>query len=80
MFLPDNYIWQILSYLILTSVKISYVAIYLPFDIEILNFKEIFNESLVAIAGYPLLIYSDWAMNEQSRTAGGWFVVSIILL
>ena len=54
------------------------MAIYKPFDSKFLNYKEVLNEMLVALAAYPLWLYSDWANNEEDKVFGGWFLISII--
>lgn len=54
--------------------------IYKPSNEGIINTKEIINEFLVLIAIYPLLIFSDWAPDNETRNAGGWFLSCIIFI
>ena len=69
---------QVLCHLTLTSVVICYVALNKPFEDRYLNSKEIANETLIALACYPLWIYSDWVSNERDRIFAGWALIGII--
>ena len=48
----------------LTFLKIVYVGHSKPFESPKLNFKEMFNEWLIALAAYPLWVFTDWANKE----------------
>ena len=67
MFLPGKFLQQILWHLALTSVVVLYVALNGPFENHSLNSKEIVNELMVALAAYPILMFSGWANREREK-------------
>ena len=64
----------------MTTAFIMYLTVYKPSTERHLNTKEIVNEFLVAMAIYPLLLFSKWSLNSGQRNAGGWFLSCIIFI
>ena len=61
-----------------------YVLYYLsqagPWVDDLVRFQEITNEMMVLLATYPLLYFTPWVQNLDSRLRAGWLVVGCILL
>ena len=64
----------------LTSIKVNYLAHINPYESRQLNLKEIVNEILIALAAYPLWMYTDWANEEKDRIYAGWLMIGAIML
>ena len=78
--MPNKFLIQVISYAELTTAFIMYLTVYKPSTERHLNTKEIDNEFLVAMAIYPLLLFSNWSLNSWQRNAGGWFLSCIIFI
>ena len=78
--LPGNTLSQILTTMISTMVVIAYVSGIRPHARASINNQEIINEITVLIASYPLLIFTSWVWDMDSRVNAGWFLIACILL
>ena len=61
-------------------VVIAYVAGIQPHTNTAVNNQEIINEIIVLISTYPLLFFTEWVWDMDSRLNAGWFLVACILL
>ena len=61
-------------------VVIAYVAGVRPHARSFINDQEIINEVTVLIASYPLLCFTNWVWDMNTRLNAGWFLVACILL
>ena len=71
---------QILTSMISTMVVIAYIAGVRPHVSPSVNNQEIINEITVLIATYPLLFFTKWVWDMDTRLNAGWFLVACILL
>ena len=63
-----------------TTAVICYLITYKPFVSPLQNFKETFNEVLIAIAAYPLWMYSDWLYGDATRIYASWTMLGILCI
>ena len=66
--------------MISTMVVIAYVAGIRPHARAAINYQEIINEITVLIASYPLLIFTNWVWDMDTRVNAGWFLIACIML
>ena len=78
--LPGNTLSQILTTMISTMVVIAYVSGIRPHARATINNQEIINEITVLIASYPLLIFTNWVWDMDTRVNAGWFLIACIML
>ena len=57
-----------------------YMSMAGPYNDNLVRYQEIMNESVVLLATYPLLVFTNWVSNLQSRVNAGWFLIATILL
>ena len=51
-----------------------------PFENPVLNKMEIFNEICIIVVGYHLILFTDYAPDEDTQYKGGWSIIGITVL
>lgn len=76
--LPRYTYVQIMTHMFITGLAIDYLWAFRPYINKALTIQEIINESVVLIATYPLLVFTDWLWDSQLRAEAGWAIIACI--
>lgn len=71
---------QTLGYLMLTVVNFGYVLSVKPFDTSLLNISEVMNETIVFLASYHLLCFTDFVDSVDRENDVGWSLIVLIMV
>lgn len=78
--LPFHKLLQIQCQMIGTIFVIAYLLYYQPYLEKKFNRQEAINEITVLLAAYPLLVFTEWVFDVDSRNKAGWSIVFLILI
>ena len=70
---------QIFSHMIITGLAIDYLWAFNPYTNKAITRQEIINETVVLLATYPLLMFTDWEWDVSRRIQAGWAIVACIV-
>ena len=69
---------QIFILVLLANLMLIYVGMIRPFETPLLNNLELFNEIIVILCTYSMLISTDFTVSFELKQKGGWLIVFII--
>ena len=77
-FLPMYTLSQIGAQLLCTMIVLLYIASQRPYKSSFMNKLEILNELTIFVAVYPLLAFTEWVWDLDTRMDIGWSLVGLI--
>lgn len=59
---------------------VTYIIEVKPYEENVLNYLEIFNETCIFTAGYHQIVFSSFVSDAQIKYKAGWSVVGVTIL
>ena len=76
MFLGDYKVLQLSVNIILSLIMLTYNIKVKPWTVNSLNTQEIYNEVIILICGYHLILFGDWI--DETETINGYYFKGVM--